>query len=135
MSLWLNLALFFAALELFAVSKNLQGLEYIAKPAVMLFLFLWLHLTNGSRGVTFWFEWGILFSLVGDVLLISSERMFLMGLIAFLLTHITYLTGFFEADLTITVWSLILAVIITMSISRLLRSIVGAMQMRGEKGL
>jgi uncharacterized membrane protein YhhN len=135
MSLWLILAFIFAALEIVAVSRNLQRLEYIVKSAVLICLFLWLYSSTGLQGNALWFGLGLVFSLMGDVLLISSERLFLFGLIAFLLTHITYLTGFFEADLNITVWSLILAVIITMSISRLLRSIVGAMQIRGEKGL
>ena len=135
MVLWLVLAFIFAALEVIAVSRNAQKLEYLAKPAVMICLFLWLDSSTGLRGNAFWFGLGILFSLVGDVLLISSERMFLLGLIAFLLTHIFYITGFREEIVTITAWSLILAAFIAINIGRLLRRIVGAMRIKGESAL
>ena len=95
MYLWLIIAVIFAALEAIAVSRNLQKLEYIAKPAVMAFLFLWLYTTTGLQGKTLWFGLGILLSLVGDVLLMTSlDRLFLPGLAAFLLAHISYITGF-----------------------------------------
>ena len=135
MSFWLSLAFIFAALEIMAVSRNLQSLEYIVKPAVLICLFLWLYSRTGLRGNALWFGLGIVFSLVGDVLLISVERLFLFGLIAFLLAHISYIIGFLEDILTITIWTLILAVIITVSISRLLRRIVAAMQTKGESRL
>ncbi len=60
MYLWLILAFIFAALEVIAVSKNLQRLEYVAKPAVMVCLFLWLYSSTGLLGNTFWFGLGIL---------------------------------------------------------------------------
>jgi uncharacterized membrane protein YhhN len=74
MYLWLSLALIFASLEAVAVSRNVQRLEYIAKPAVMLCLFLWLYSTTGLQGNAFWFGLGILFSLAGDVLLMIHLR-------------------------------------------------------------
>jgi alkenylglycerophosphocholine hydrolase len=135
MYIWLVLALIFALLEAIAVSKNLQRLEYFVKPAVMVCLFLSLYSSTGLRGNTFWFGLGILFSLVGDILLISLDRMFLLSLIAFLFAHISYVTGFREEIFTITAWSLILGVFIAINIGRLLRRIVGAMLMKGENRL
>lgn len=55
------LALVFAGLELLALWRKMKGLEYVAKPAVMVCLFLWLYLSTGLQGVTFWFGAGILF--------------------------------------------------------------------------
>ncbi len=135
MVLWLILALICASLEVIAVSKNLQRLEYFAKPAVMICLFLWLYSSTGLQGNPFWFGLGILFSLVGDVLLISADKTFLLGLIAFLLAHICYVTGFREEIVTVTAWSLILAVFIAINVGRLLRRIVGAMRAKGQQGL
>lgn len=136
MYLWLSLALIFAALEAIALSKNLGQLEYIAKPAVMVSLFLWLYTTTGLRGSTFWFGLGILLSLAGDILLmISLDRLFLPGLVAFLLAHISYILGF-RAELVIaSVWSLILLLFIAVNVSRLLRRIVVAMRAKGENKL
>ena len=135
MYLWLILALIFATLEIIVVSRNLYRLEYFAKPAVMICLFLWLYTGTGLQGNAFWFGLGVLFSLAGDVLLISFERMFLPGLIAFLLAHIAYVTGFKEEILTVTAWSLILAAFLAINIGRLLRRIVGAMRSKGENRL
>lgn len=41
-----------------------------------------------------WISIGLLFSLVGDVLLLRPDHFFLLGLSAFLLTHIAYLFAF-----------------------------------------
>jgi len=135
MLLWLILALIFATLEVIAVSKDLHKLEYLAKPAGMVCLFGWLYVSTGLLGNTFWFGLGVVFSLVGDVLLLSSERWFLLGLIAFLFAHISYITGFMDEIATITAWSLILAVFIAINVGRLLRRIVGVMRVKGENKL
>ena len=134
MVLWLILAIIFASLEILAVSKNVQRLEYVAKPAVMLCLFLWLFADTGLQGHAFWFGMGILFSLAGDVLL-TFERMFLPGLVAFLLAHLAYIVGFREEILTLTAWSLILALFIAVNIGRLLGRIVETMRSKGENKL
>ncbi|HEX5941594.1 MAG TPA: lysoplasmalogenase, partial [Anaerolineales bacterium] len=85
---------------------------------------------------TLWFGLGILLSLGGDVLLmISLDRLFLPGLAAFLLAHLSYITGFRAELTTVNVWSLILLAFIAINASRLLRRIVGAMRARGENTL
>ena len=113
MSIWLSLALLFAVLEAIAVSKNIRQLEYIAKPAVMICLFLWLYASTGLQGQAFWFGLGILLSLIGDVLLMFSlDRLFLFGLVAFLFTHIFYLAGLREELINITARPLTLGILI-----------------------
>ena len=136
MTIWLILALTFAFLEAIAVSRDLQRLEYIAKPAVMICLFLWLYTTTGLQGNALWFGLGILSSLVGDGLLMSSlDRRFLFGLVAFLFAHLFYITGFREAATNLSAWSLIWLAFIALNTSRLLRRITGAMRLNGEDQL
>ena len=136
MYIWLVLVFIFASLEALAVSKNLEGLEYLAKPAVMVCLFLWLYSSTGLQGNTFWFGVGILFSLAGDVLLmISLDRLFLFGLAAFLFGHLSYITGFKDELGTVSAWSLLLLVFIAVSVIRMMRRIVGAMRAKGENNL
>ena len=107
MNIVLVLAFVFATLELLALQRNLQKLEYVAKPAVMICLFLWLYLGTGLQGLTFWFGLGLVFSLAGDVLLmISLDRMFIFGLVAFLFAHVAYLFGFQNELMAFTAWSL-----------------------------
>jgi uncharacterized membrane protein YhhN len=136
MDLWLTFALLFAILEAIAVSRNIQRLGYIAKPAVMLCLFLWLYTTTGLQGKALWFGAGIVLSLAGDVLLmLSRERAFLLGLVAFLFVHVFYIIGFREAATNISIWSLIWLALIGINISRLIRRIVEAMRQHGEDRL
>ncbi len=136
MYLWLVLAFIFALLEWLSVWKGWLRMEYFSKPAVMVCLFLWLYSSTGLQGYTFWFGWGILFSLAGDVLLmVSLDRMFLFGLVAFLLTHISYILGFREGWTNPTAWSLILMIVILVNSQRLLRRIIRAMRAKGQNAL
>lgn len=130
---WLVLTLLAAILEVIAVQKNNKKLELMAKPAVMIFLFIWLLNSTGLQGNALWFGLGLVFSLLGDLLLIhSSERMFMLGLSAFLLTHIFYIMGFQDELLNFTAWSFILIFIIYSNGIRILRRIVGAMRAQGQ---
>ena len=136
MYIWLILAFISAALEALAVWRGWHRFESVAKPAVIIFLFLWLFLRTGLQDNLFWFGIGLLFSLLGDVLLLIPQGcMFIPGLVAFLFTHICYLFGFQEQLLNPTAWSLILIGAIMLSSVRLLRRIVSAMRTRDEHRL
>jgi uncharacterized membrane protein YhhN len=133
MVIWPILAVIFAGLEVLALRKNVPQLETLAKPAVMVCLFLWLFTTTGLQGHLLWFGLGILFSLAGDVLLmISLDRLFIPGLVMFLMAHISYLAGFQEQLLNPTGWSFLLLFFIFLNGYRLLRHIVGAMRAGGH---
>ena len=130
--LWLILALIAALFEAIAVRQQNHKLELFAKPAVMILLLIWLYTSTGFQGRAFWFGLGLFFSLIGDILLLnSSDQMFVLGLIAFLLTHIFYLVGFKNELLNFTAWSLVLIFFIYINGLRLLRRIIGAMRIKG----
>lgn len=129
MIVWPILALVFAGLEVLALRQNWSRLEYIAKPGVMVCLLLWLVLAGGLQNNLLWFGIGIIFSLLGDILLmVSFNRLFIPGLVAFLLAHMSYLIGFREQLLNVTAWSFILLFFIFLNGIRLLRRIVSAMR-------
>ncbi len=133
MNILVILALVFAALEALALSKNWNRLEWLAKPAVMVCLFAWLYLSTGLQGVTLWFGVGLVFSLAGDVLLmISLDRMFIFGLVAFLFAHVAYLFGFQNELMEFGPWSVLLIVILSVSAVRVMRRIVSAMRAKGQ---
>jgi uncharacterized membrane protein YhhN len=135
-NIWLIFAMVFAILEAIAVSRNIKNLEYVAKPAVIAFLFLWLYTYTGLQANLFWFGIGLLCSLLGDVLLlIPQDRMFIPGLAAFVFTHVCYLIGFQEQLLDPTAWSVLLMAVIMLSGVRILRRIVSAMHTTGRQGL
>jgi alkenylglycerophosphocholine hydrolase len=136
MYVWLVLALLSAALEAIAVAKDLRNVEYVSKPAVMVFLFIWLYTTTGLQGNAFWFGLGILFSLAGDMLLVFQlDRLFIPGLIAFLFAQISYIAGFRQELATVTVWSFILLVFLAVNVGRLMRRMIGGMRARGHNRL
>jgi alkenylglycerophosphocholine/alkenylglycerophosphoethanolamine hydrolase len=117
------LAIIFAGLESLALWKGRRNLEFVAKPAVMVCLFIWLYATAGLQGTSLWFGIGILFSLAGDIALMFIDRFFTLGLAAFLLGHISYLIGFnTPPSQTTTAWSFILAIIIGLGSVRVLRA-------------
>lgn len=129
MNFLIVLAFIFAGLEALAVWKDLKSLEYVAKPAVMVCLFIWLTTTAGLQGALLWFGIGILFSLAGDIALMFTDRFFVLGLIAFLLAHIAYLVGFnTPVPQSLDVWAIAISIIIGISAVRLLRRIVAGVR-------
>jgi uncharacterized membrane protein YhhN len=131
----LVLACLFAMLESLALWKNIPRLEYVVKPAVMVCLFIWLYLSTGMQGMAWWFGVGILFSLAGDVLLLFIDRMFIFGLISFLLAHSAYIIGLRAELLAMSFWSLMLVFILGVSALRVTRRIVSALCQKGQTRL
>lgn len=133
MILFLIAAFAFAALEALALQKNWFRLEVIAKPGVMVSLFLWLRLSAGLGGTLLWFGLGILLSLMGDVLLmISLDKFFLAGLVAFLLAHIAYIVGFNIPIPEINFFGIVFAVMIGMGGARAIRRILDRLPATGQ---
>ena len=131
--MFLIAALVFAVLETLALWKKWTRLEYLAKPAVMVILFLWLWTSVGLNGASLWFGLGILLSLTGDVLLmISLDRLFMAGLVAFLLAHLAYLIGFNIPIPEISAWGFVLAIIVGLGSVRVMRRIVAPLAAKGQ---
>ena len=136
MVIWLIAALLAAWIEATAVSRDVQKLEYFAKPAVIICLMIWLYASTDLHGNALWFELGLAFSLIGDIALLSpSNRMFLVGLFAFLITHGLYIFGLREELLHFSVWSMILLVLIYVAGLSLLRRMIAGIRARGQERL
>ena len=133
MNIFLLFAILFAALESLALWKYWLKLEYFAKPAVMISLFLWLLTSTGLNGALLWFGLGLILSLTGDVLLmLSLERFFLFGLVAFLLAHLSYVIGFNIPLPEFSLWGIVFAVMVSLGGARVIRRIVDALPSRGQ---
>ena len=99
----------------------------------MIILFLWLWTSTGLSGAPLWFGLGILLSLTGDVLLmISLDRLFLAGLVAFLLAHLAYLVGFNIPIPEISAWGFVLAIIVGLGGMRVIRRILAPLAANGQ---
>ncbi len=136
MTVFLLAALLFSALEALALHTDKPRLEYVAKPAVMVALFLWLLTSAGLNGALVWFGVGLLFSLAGDVLLmISLERLFLPGLVMFLGAQVAYVIGFNLPLPALSFWGFILAIMIGLGSARILRRILTPLAAQGQSAL
>jgi uncharacterized membrane protein YhhN len=93
------LALFVAVLDWLATARSWQTVRWASKPGTLLLLIAWFSSVNGWSGVLVWFGIGLIFSLLGDVLLMLPGRFFMGGLIAFFAAHVFYITGFVQQPL------------------------------------
>lgn len=73
------------------VRRNMRLMAF-TKAGVMLALIAWFSLAGGWRGPLFAFGLALVFSLLGDVFLLSN-RLFIPGLLAFLAAHAAYIVA------------------------------------------
>lgn len=131
----LVLVIIAALIDWAAVAKGWNTMEYFAKPAVMVFLFAWLYAATQLRGAPFWFGMGILFSLIGDGLLLFPDRMFLPGLAAFLLAQTAYIIGFSAGIVAPDFRTILLAAIIALVAAQILRKLTASLKAGGQNRL
>jgi uncharacterized membrane protein YhhN len=137
----LGLALLFivAVLDWISVARGWRKLELIAKPATMVVLFslFFLYTQLGKPPFT-WIAVGMLFALLGDVLLlIRSDSFqnfcFLVGMAAFLMAYICYIVGLIlPLSNGPLIWSIGIAVVLALTIGHLLRTILAGVRRSGN---
>lgn len=131
----LGIALIAAIIDWVAVVREIKRLEYVCKPAVMVFIIIWLGLNHGFSGFLLWFTLGMVFSLVGDVLLMLPKEQFLRGLIAFLLAHVCYILGFTSTQILFNLPALVVLVFIILVAVRLYLRIAQSLRENGRAKL
>ena len=131
----LGLALILAIADWIAVAKGWRVANYILKPAVLVTILAWLGLSDGFSGWMIWFSLGILFSLVGDVLLMLPRERFLAGLVAFLGAHLAYIVGFNPSLPPLNLSSLVITLLAIIAELQLYRLIVQRLRLAGRDKL
>lgn len=95
---WLVLVV--AIVDWIAAWRGWQSVRWVTKPGALILLIGWYTQVGGWHGPLVWFGLGLVFSLLGDILLqIPSARFFMPGVGAFFLAHMAYITGFFQRPL------------------------------------
>ena len=105
---WLILALMGAVTFLYGLSVHATLLCLLVKPLPVLALLGWLHDAPPSD-YRRWISLGLIFSLLGDVLLAWPGDLFVFGLGAFLVAHLAYLKAYLSDCRRLAVVPLILA--------------------------
>lgn len=90
-----------AVVDWYAVHHDHRVPEYVAKPAALAFLIgAAVTLDADDATVQAWFVAALVLSLLGDVLLMIPRNLFVFGLGAFLLGHLAYVAGMWQAGVT-----------------------------------
>jgi uncharacterized membrane protein YhhN len=105
---WLILALMGAVTFLYGLSVHAALLCLLVKPLPVLALLGWLHDAPPSD-YRRWISLGLIFSLVGDVLLAWPQDLFVFGLGAFLVAHLAYLKAYLSDCRRLALLPLVLA--------------------------
>jgi uncharacterized membrane protein YhhN len=105
---WLILALMGAVTFLYGVSTHAALLCLLVKPLPVLALLGWLHDAPPSD-YRRWISLGLIFSLLGDVLLAWPGDLFVFGLGAFLVAHLAYLKAYLSDCKRLALLPLVLA--------------------------
>jgi uncharacterized membrane protein YhhN len=133
----LLLLVFIAAVtDWVAIARGWKKVGYIAKPATLALLFLWLVVVSRLQGALLWFGLGVLFSLAGDIFLMFSDRWFIPGLFAFLLTQLMYIVGFNSPLPQVApMWILGLALVLALTSALVLRNVTAGLATKGLRRL
>ena len=81
----------------FLSTPELMSFRVITKPLLMSFLLFYFLLNDSETKTRLLIALALVFSLAGDILLLftgQSENYFMLGLVAFLLAHISYIIQF-----------------------------------------
>jgi len=76
--------------------RGWHSVRYLTKPLTLVLLIAWFTQAGRWNGYLLWFGLGLVFSFVGDVLLLLPARFFLAGVGAFFLAHVAYIVGFLQ---------------------------------------
>jgi uncharacterized membrane protein YhhN len=107
---WFALALLGTLAFVYGIYAELPLLCLVAKPLPVLALLGWLYgATPGPYRR--WIAVGLVFSLLGDMLLQWSPQLFVFGLGAFLLGHLAYLVAYLGDSRRLAPMSLVFALI------------------------
>ncbi len=131
-----------AALDWAAVYRGWKRIELAAKPATMVFLLAAVGAAGGLQSLPLaCFGLGVFFALLGDVFLLLSfvrfsDRWFLPGLIAFLLTHVAYIVSLsLPLPEVSPFWLFGLAFVLALTSRRVLQRIVAGLRAKGLRRL
>lgn len=137
MSILIVITFAFAVTDWIAVSTHNTKLEYLAKPATLIFLISWYasNLPIPFPGMGIWFGLGLIFSLAGDIFLMLPGDHFIKGLVAFLIAHIAYIIAFNLQGAVFGWASALLALGIVILAVVIMRRIIHALKTKGRTAM
>lgn len=96
---WLVLSAVSAMVDWTATWFSKPRIRYAAKPATLLFLILATYVSTRWQGEMLFYGIGLVFCLLGDILLMMRARFFILGLASFLVGQIWYMAALHQTPL------------------------------------
>ena len=136
--IWIICFIGILAIHLAGIEFNIQVLEYVIKPMIVIWLMLYFlsQTVSINSGLKKWIIGALFFSWAGDVLLMFQQNnsiFFLLGLSAFLIAHIFYIVFFnrlrVKENVRGNVWLLLIVAVYYGSLITLLYSHLGGMKL------
>lgn len=127
-----------AGMDWLALLRGWRRVDYLAKPAVILSLLVWIWLAEpGPPTVRLlvWVQTALTFSLLGDVFLMLPAERFTAGLVAFLLGHLAYIAAFNPPPLQVDVLTLAILAVVALGGGWLYRRIHNGLSHSGQADL
>lgn len=115
--------------------RGWHGVRIVTKPLTLVLLIAWFSQVGGWNGNLFWFGLGLVFSLIGDILLHLPARFFLAGVGAFFLAHLSYTGGFLQATPPLDARMPLFFVPVAAAFLLLTRCIRSSLRRRSETGM
>ena len=131
--LWI--ALILAFIDWSAVYAGWKQVEYLAKPGVMVALFLWIWSFSGFEGRLVWVGLAVLCSLAGDVFLMLPKERFIAGLISFLIAHLAYILALNDGPPPLTAASLVILLLAGSTSLQIFRRVLSGLESSGKTRL
>jgi len=110
-------------------ARDDKRLEYVCKPATLTALIvvaIALDPASGASDRRAWFVAALVFSLLGDVLLMLPRDAFVAGLAAFLVAHVCYVVGFWT-DPPAAIAMLIASIVVVLAVAPIARTVLRAL--------
>jgi uncharacterized membrane protein YhhN len=135
--IWIIIPLSIAVVDWFALYRGWARVDYLAKPGTVLALMVWLWgQTLPIPGtIIVWILVGLLFSLLGDTLLMLPTEQFLGGLFAFFLAHLAYILALNPTIAPLTAPLLGFLLVIGMLFWALIRPIIAGLRSKNKDKL
>ena len=131
----IGIALLFAMTDWVSEAKGWRSITYIARPAVIVFLFAWLISMGGVSGSLAFFALGLIFSLSGDIFLMMHSDRLMLGLASFVIAQLTYTAGFNPTPPPVTLPLMAIVLLVGLVASRLFRRIAAGLTSTGRPNL
>lgn len=127
-------ALIAGIVEWWATHQRRVGIRWVTKPlSLALLIGVAVTLEPFDPTIRTWMVVGLVLSLAGDVFLLGPERLFVGGLVSFLLGHIAYVVALQQAPRSMP-WTVVGLVVVIVAVATVGRRIVEGVRTDTEHG-